>query len=351
MADVEAETFEDASEYEDKEKTQGASSPIRNGGDGQRPRRPRWRDYTAFVLSGGTARGALQVGALRALIELGERPDVIIGTSIGAWNGAILALDPTLAGVERLTDIWRGINSASVLLGIEPPANTPQQVIRARVYMAAAQRFAAGHPSLYSDTGLQHMINKHLAGVTFEDMRVPLRVIAADITHGTRMTFGSGLVAPAILASSAIPGVFPPVRVGESVYVDGGALDNASLETALDLGARRIFVVDVGYDESNSGSSLWQDELTPNSSWVRGNAIHALGVVLERTVQAVSRYQLERAIERIPPGIETRVIHAATGVRGNSMDFEKAPEWLEIGYQTTSDFLRAQLPRPVASPV
>src|SRR5579863_2722396 len=68
--------------------------------------RPRWRGYTAFVLSGGGARGALQVGALRALLECGERPDVIVGTSIGAWNGAVLARDPTLTGVEAVEEAW-----------------------------------------------------------------------------------------------------------------------------------------------------------------------------------------------------------------------------------------------------
>ena len=77
--------------------------------------RPRWRGYTAFVLSGGGARGALQVGALRALLECGERPDVIVGTSIGAWNGAVLALDPTLPGVEALETAWRAAHPSRVL--------------------------------------------------------------------------------------------------------------------------------------------------------------------------------------------------------------------------------------------
>src|SRR5258708_5042210 len=76
-----------------------------------RVRRPRWAGYTAFVLSGGGARGALQVGALRALLEHGERPDVIVGTSIGAWNGAVLARNPTLTGVEELADIWHAVHS------------------------------------------------------------------------------------------------------------------------------------------------------------------------------------------------------------------------------------------------
>src|SRR5258708_23131097 len=113
------------------------------------PHLPRWRNYTAFVLSGGTARGALQVGALRALFERDIRPDVIIGTSIGAWNGAWLARNPTLASIEALEDLWRTVHPVRVLLGREPLGGTPQHAVRGLLMLAAALRLPSGHLSLY----------------------------------------------------------------------------------------------------------------------------------------------------------------------------------------------------------
>jgi predicted acylesterase/phospholipase RssA len=217
--------------------------------------------------------------------------------------------------------------------------------------LAAAQRVAAGHPSLYSDTGLKQFMGKTIGSWTFEDLAIPLRVIATDITHGDRAIFSSGPLAPALLASSAIPGIFPPVRIGEAVYIDGGAVDNASVETALALGARRIFVVDVGYDDSNTGADLWTDETAPVTgarALARGTSAHALAAVAERSVQAISRYHLNRALQRIPRGIETHVIFAASGTKGGSLDFQRAPIWIEHGYQIARDYLRANVPQRVA---
>jgi NTE family protein len=314
-----------------------------NGLPASSPHLPRWRNYTAFVLSGGTARGALQVGALRALLEREIRPDVIIGTSIGAWNGAWLARNPTLESIAALEDLWRTVHPVRVLLGREPLAGSPQQAVRGVLMLAAAQRFAAGHPSLYGNAGLKNFVKKAIGDATFEQMQVPLHIIATDITHGRRKIFSSGPIAPAALATAAIPGIFPPVRIGDAVYVDGGAVDNASIETALVLGARRIFVVDVGYDDSNSGAALWSED-TAATVKPRGNSSHALGAVLERTVQVVSRYQIERALARVPRGVEVHVIHAATGARGGSLDFERAPVWMKQGYVFTQKYLESRLP-------
>lgn len=306
------------------------------------PRRPRWRNYTAFVLSGGGARGALQVGILRALLEHGERPDIVIGTSIGAWNAAWIAHDPTLAGIAALEAAWHTTHPARVLLDIEPPAHTPPQAMASMRLLSIARRLSASFPSLYSDAGMQHFIKRYLKNLRFEDMAVPLRIIAADLTHGTRTIFSSGPLAPAVLASSAIPGVFPPVRVGDAVYVDGGTLDNCSLETALGLGARRVFVLDVGYDESSAGAPLWTSDGDPRT--VRhGLGTPPLAAVLERTVQVMSRYQLTRALERMPRGIEVHVLQPDTGDGGGALEFGKAPEWIERGYQQAREYLNLHL--------
>ncbi len=334
----------------------GPPQPPQAGANGARAaHRPRWRTYTAFVLSGGGARGALQVGALRALLEAGERPDVVVGTSIGAWNGALLARDPTPAGVERLAEVWLTAHPTRVLLGLEPNGHSPAMAIassRYATYIAAAQRLAAGHPSLYGDVGLRNFAQAAVGELTFEELAVPLRVIAADITHGRRAVFSTGPIAPAILASSAIPGIFPPVRIGDTVYVDGGILDNASIETALALGARRLFILDVGYDEGGAGSALWLPEpeeikeIKSNGKPARSSrgsrsGVHPLAAVLERSSQVMSRYHFDRAIARIPRGIETHVLRIGNSSGGGALEFEKAPEWIAAGYESA----RAQLER------
>jgi NTE family protein len=311
--------------------------------------RPRWRGYTAFVLSGGGARGALQVGVLRALLECGERPDVIVGTSIGAWNGAVLALDPTPAGVEALEAAWRTAHPTRVLLGSEPPVGTSQALAAMRA-LTAVRRLAAGEPSLYGDAGMRQFIAQLLGDTTFEQLAVPLRVIATDITHGTRAIFGTGPVAPAVLASSAIPGIFPPVRIGEAVYVDGGALDNASIETALALGARRIFVLDVGYDEHGSHERLWSEVQPEDSHRRRSAGVLAISAVLERTAQVISRYQLDRTLQRVPPGIEVHVLRVGTEAGGGALEFEKASRWMKQGYEAAVAYLARERAASAAEP-
>lgn len=309
---------------------------------------PRWRGYTAFVLSGGGARGALQVGALRALLEHGVRPDVVVGTSIGSWNGAWVAHDPTAEGIEGLVAIWKTLTARRVLLGFEPEGQRQVRIAGLRL-LVAARRVTAGYPSLYSDVGLRQLIATHVGERTFADLPVPLRIIATDLTHGRRAVFNTGPIGPAILASSAIPGVFPPVCIDECAYIDGGALDNCSLETALEMGARRIFVVDVDYDDGTSTSPLWCGELTPAALRARGATRHALAAVLERMTQVICQYQLQRALERVPRGIEIHVIRPGAGMVGGVMDFERAPEWIDHAYTVTHEYLRTRLPHVMTS--
>lgn len=305
--------------------------------------RPRWRDYTAFVLSGGGARGALQVGALQALFEFGERPDVLVGTSIGAWNGAWLARNPTLDSIRELDTIWRGLHIAQVLLGSEPPRGASQRTMMGMCMLAAARRLASGYLSLYGNIGQRQLISRYIGDMTFEELPVPLRIVAMDITHGRRAVFGSGPVATAALASAAIPGIFPPVQIGDAAYMDGDALDHCSLETALNLGARRLFVLDCDDDACDNAAPLWTGELTPAALRARGNSVHALAAILQRTTQVVSQHQLQEALERIPRGIEVHVIRPGLGVPGTILDFDHAAAWIEHGYAATQAYLREHL--------
>ena len=309
-------------------------------------RQPRWRDYTAFVLSGGGARGALQVGALRALLEAGERPDLVIGTSVGAWNGAWLAMGPTLERMETMARVWASVHPSQVLLGRERVAGgSSRQAIRGALALAAARNVTRDSPSLYSDVGLRQLLRRYYAGATFEALAVPLYIIATNLTDGARTVFASGAVGPALLASSAIPGIFPPVRIGDAVYVDGGAVENCGVELALALGARRIFALDVGYDanlattQAWSGSDASDERLQSRVRRLRVMTPHALAAVLERTTQVMSRYQLDHDLAHIPPGIEAHIIRPSTPSGGGALDFDAAPGWIEHGYAFTRDYL------------
>ena len=307
---------------------------------------PGWSGYTAFVLSGGGARGALQVGMLRALFEHGERPDVIVGTSIGAWNGAWMAKHPTLEQVAGLEEIWHGLTTGKVLLGRDPYGAPSARAVSGMLMLTAARRVAQGFPSLYGDAGGLLLTAQLFGEVTFEQLAVPLRVIAANLSHGGRTVFASGPVAPPVLASSAIPGIFPPVRVGDGVFVDGGALENVSLDVAVALGARRLFILDVGYDTSNDDHALWASDPVPAGDKPRAigtgaSGGHALAAVLERTAQVMSRYHLEAALRALPPGIETHLLRP--NMAGGVLDFTRSAEWMAHGYEHTRAYLEREL--------
>jgi len=337
--------------------------------DGQRAReaypamhRPRWRDYTAFVLSGGGARGALQVGALRALLERGVVPDVIVGTSIGAWNGAWLANDPTLHGVEALAEIWRGLRAEQLLLGYESFRAPTQSIAGILVAMGAAPRLVMGYPSFYTDVGLRRLVRRCVGDLTFADLKATLRIVATDLTHGVRAVFSEGPLEAPILASSAIPAVFPPVRIGDSVYADGCALDSCSIETALSLGARRLFVLSVGYDESEEAGAYWSRTLAPmtppasaangqhpphnqapndaaHASQTNHTTSHGMAAIFERITQVMGYYQLSQALTHIPRGVETHVIQLPSHHAGGMLDFDLAGKWMDEAYIFTSGYL------------
>lgn len=360
LSDVDIHATQDTQDMQQQGTAQAAAQQVHERAvRTRRVRRPRWAGYTAFVLSGGGARGALQVGALRALLEHGERPDVIVGTSIGAWNGAVLARNPTLTGVEELVDIWHSVRSSRVMLGLDLPPNSPARAVALARYATMAQRMAGGQPSFYGDSGMRYFLSKIVGDGTFEQLALPLRVIATDLTHGTRTIFGSGPLAPALLASAAIPGVFPPVRIGDALYVDGGAVDNASVETALALGARRIFVLDVGYDEGENEFTAWSPNGVNGTNGANGangassgtrsrptTGVHAWEALLERTVQVMGRYQLECALQQVPRGVEVHVIRVGKSVGGGALDFERAQGWIEQSYIYTRALLDAELAKP-----
>ena len=186
-------------------------------------------DKLAFVLSGGGSLGSVQVGCIQVLLEHGIFPDLIVGTSVGALNGVFLAKNPTLDGVEELKELW---------LSLGP--HGPFTEGRLRVLL----RLFTGREHLYANASLRKLVCQYVSDTTFESLKVPALVVATNMETGEPAVFRQGLVEPAVLASTAIPGVFPPINIEGVEYMDGAMMSNCGLETAWNHGARRMVVIE-----------------------------------------------------------------------------------------------------------
>jgi NTE family protein len=185
---------------------------------------------TAFVLSGGGNQGVGQVGMLRALLERDIVPDVIVGTSAGALNGAALATDPSLEKLARLEEVWLGLTGERVF---------PGNAIR------RAWNILRRDDHLIRNDGLREVIEAAGTAARFSDLRIPLRVVAADLLSGEEVVLSGGPLEPALLGSSALPGIFPPVRHGGRLLADGAVVNLVPISHALAGPVDRIFVLDV----------------------------------------------------------------------------------------------------------
>ncbi len=185
---------------------------------------------TAFVLGGGGVLGAHEVGMLRALAEAGIRPDLVVGTSVGAINGAFVAADPPGAAA-RLGQLWQG----------EALRGAFSETVWGR-----AVRLARSGTHLHSIEPLHQLLDSMLPGADFADLELPFHCVAASIERASARWFSSGPIVPAVLASCAVPGLLPPVAVGGEHYFDGGLVDSIPFGRAIALGARTVYVLHVG---------------------------------------------------------------------------------------------------------
>jgi NTE family protein len=187
-------------------------------------------EKVAFVLGGGGILGATQVGMLRALAEAGVRPDLIVGTSVGALNGALLASDPSPDALDRLTALWSSLSESEVFSG--------GLITRART-------LARNGTHLHSAAPLRRLLADTLPR-SFADLAVPFQCVAAGIEQASAHWFDSGPLVDAVLASCAVPGLLPPVRIGDTHYLDGGLVHSIPVGRAIALGASTVYVLHVG---------------------------------------------------------------------------------------------------------
>ncbi len=195
-----------------------------------------------WVLGGGGARGAAQVGVLQGLFEAGVAgPVSIVGTSVGALNGSAIAAFPSLAGTHLLREVWLSPQAAAVFQA--HPLGMILSGLRRDRLSALPQR------------NVRRLIERaeSLIGVTtFEHLRLPLALVATDLNAGAPAVFRAGDLTPALLASTAIPGLFPSVKIDDREYMDGGVVSNTPLGIAVEQGARSVIAVSLmagGADE------------------------------------------------------------------------------------------------------
>jgi NTE family protein len=248
---------------------------------------------TAFVLSGGASLAAAQVGMLQALYEHGIQPDFLVGTSAGALNAAFVASRPqTSTTARKLGRIWRGLEREDVF----------------PVSLAALVGGVCGkRDHLVPDRGLRQLVRRHLELDDLADAPIPVFVVAFDLAEGREVLLGEGPAVDAIAASASIPGVFPPVQIGDRQLIDGGVVNNTPVSHAVSLGAERIYVLPVQYPCAPL-------EVPVKSAL--DAAIHALGLLIGS--------RLESDIARYSRDVELVVMPAPNTARVQPTSFEQA---------------------------
>lgn len=260
----------------------------------------------AFVLSGGSAAGAVQVGMLRALTQAGIMPDLVVATSVGAINGALVAGLREDAHSE-LGKIWLGLDRSDILGSLS---------VRSLAAMLRSRR------SVFDQASLLDLINGNLPARTFSELATPFAAVATNAHTGQPEVLKSGRLDSALLATSAIPGFFPQVSIGEVRYFDGGVTANVPVRQALSLGARSVLVLDAGQVPSAAHS--------PTN--LAGTIQYVLGLMTRNQQSALVPLRDQHKVITLP-----LVTPAGLGC----FDFTRTPELIERGYESTRGFLEA----------
>jgi len=264
-------------------------------------------ELTALVLAGGSTRGAVQIGMLQVLAEHGFVPDRIYGSSVGAINGAGYAADPTREGVERMAQIWLGLKREDIYRTgrLHGP------------WLYLQQRDA-----VYANSGLRTIVDEGFPFERLEEAVIPIEVVATSLTDGGERWFTSGPAADAILASAAMPAIFPPVEIDGEKYIDGGVVDNVPIQRAIDAGATRIVILLCSPPVVTP---------TPSRRPVEG-MVNALLIAIH------SRFVRDMA--HLPEGIEVILCAGPEGTIRDFDDFSTTEHLIALGRAEASEIVR-----------
>jgi NTE family protein len=282
------------------------------------PRVPAGRGGTAFVLGGGGVLGAAEVGMLQALFDHDVRPDLIVGTSVGAINGALVAADPAPSAVDRLRAVWEELASRQIFAGS----------VLARLGTLARTR-----THLHPREPLRDLLEAYLPVQTFAELRVPFQCVAASIERAAEHWFTDGALVEAVLASCAVPGLLPPVELDGEHYLDGGLVHSIPVGRAVALGADTVYVLHVG--------RIDRPLRPPTRPWE----------VALVAFEIARRHRFAADLAALPPGVTVHVLpsgNPAPPGAGNLRyrDFSSVPARIDQAHVAAREYLaRSEAPR------
>jgi NTE family protein len=248
---------------------------------------------------------------LRALIEWGITPDLIVGTSIGAVNGAMIAADPSLSTIGRMADLWTTIGQKGVL-----DSSFIEQI----------KTFSQSGTHLQSNESLRQLFTDAFTVERFEDLVVPFQCVAASIEAASIHYFEHGPLIEAVLASSAMPGLLPAVEIDGQHYFDGGLVAPIPLDRAIELGATTIYVLQVGWIEAPLA--------VPTNPWD----------VAMVAYEIARRHRFLEALASVPPEVKVHVLptgepKAFNNLKNRVANSQAVAERIEESYKATYAYL------------
>ena len=261
---------------------------------------------TAFVLSGGGNMGALQVGMLRALFERHIRPDLVLGCSVGALNGAAVAGEPSLAMVGRLEGVWVDLEHRKLL---------PAGILPATVQLA--RRGIA----LHTNNGLRSLVEQVIGTRTFADLVVPFQCVATDIDQAREVWFSEGPLIEPILASAALPAVLPPVEIDGIRYMDGAVLNDVPVTRAVGLGATHVYVLHTGTFDRPRPEPRRPLDVALQAYWI------------------ARRARFQRDLAALPPDVTVTILPTGEAPVVRFNDLRQSRRLIDVAYQASVEAL------------
>ena len=262
-----------------------------------------WPRPLAFALSGGGAFGSVHVGMVQALVERGHRPDLIVGTSVGSLNGVLLAANPE-AGLTHMAELWSEM-SRRTLFG-----HGWFRALRNLFWDGSLSRFDR----------LETLIDSYLVATMFDDLQVPFAAVATDAATGSPELLSTGRLKPALLASAAVPGVFPAVEIEGRRFVDGGISANVPIRQAIAFGAKSVIALD---------ASPLATTKPPRS----------LAIGAFQTLSMIVRNQRAHAIDDLDSHYSILVLPSVTPADIGSFNFKRTDELVTKSYQAAAEAL------------
>jgi len=263
------------------------------------------RSKTAFIFAGGGSLGAIHIGMLHSLASHGITADMVVGSSVGALNGAYYAGNPTIEGIQRLETIWRGLRRNDVF----------------PLTWRTMTRFLYRRDFLIASDALRQLVDQNLTYRNLEDAKIPVHIVTTDILSGDTVVLSKGPAAQAIIASAAIPAAFAPVHLDDLYLADGAVSSDTPVTVAVARGARRLIILPTGYacalDKPPVGAVA--------------TALHALTLLISR--------QLMNELQGLDHSIDYFVVPPLCPLIGSPYDFSQTSELIERATRSTDAWL------------